>query len=95
MFKIADIDEKYITESIVQGRHPLRLHPEERMDEALEYTLGDFQNMVNSALSCLVSEPEALDLNLQIRKLLGYLQTQLEFRTKLFDKLNIDFSPLV
>ena len=95
LFKIADIDEKYITESIVQGRHPLRLHPGELMPEALEYTLEDFRNMINTALSCVVSEPEAFDLNLQIRKLIGYLQTQLEFRTNLFDRLNEDFSPLV
>ena len=40
LFKITDIDEKYITESIVQGRHPLRLHPGEFMPEALEYSVA-------------------------------------------------------
>ena len=95
LFRLQEIDEKYITEALMQSKHPLTFFPGDLFPEALEFTLEDFQNMVNTALNCIVGEPEASELNYQIRKLIDYLNIQLNFRSNLFDMINRDFSALL
>ena len=95
LFQLKWVDEKIITNNLLQGKSPLDNFPIDLMPETLQFTFEDFSASLKSDLSCILGTSQGYDLNLDLQLLDDILIQRLELRTQLFDNFKQDFNALI
>jgi hypothetical protein len=90
-FHLQEAHIYFISKALMNGQHPLDQIPADMMPDTLEFTLQDFSMMISDALSCVLGHSSSLRLELEIEKLIDFLQKRLVLAGRFFNKLNYDF----
>ena len=94
LFELRSVDDQYLSQSLVKGKHPLQFLPAELFPQPLKFTFEELKQSLHSNLACILDEPQGKNLQLQINLFLEFLQRRLEMRQKFIDNLDIDFEML-
>ena len=94
LFELRSVDDQYLSQSLVKGKHPLQFLPAELFPQPLKFTFEELKQSLHSNLACILDETQGKNLQLQINLFLEFLQRRLEIRQKFIDNLDIDFEIL-
>ena len=94
-FKLSEGDDRYISDALIYGHHPLEKFPANLLPEALEFTLEDFSIMINSAMACILGTPQGFNLSVDLNLIVDLIQKRLDNRRNLFKMLENDFRVLL
>ena len=92
---LRSVDDQYLSQALVEGKHPLHYLPAELFPEALNFTFEDFTRMLNSRLSCILDESQGKNLKLELGLLYEFIQEKLKLRENFINNMNLDFEMML